>query len=40
MGNANFAWVQHVIQRVASTVLPSFILTNGSISPNQLSRAT
>lgn len=34
-GNANFAWVQHMIHHLAPTGLAGFILANGSMSSNQ-----
>jgi type I restriction enzyme M protein len=34
-GNANFAWVQHFIHRLAPTGLAGFVLANGSMSSNQ-----
>jgi len=34
-GNANFAWVQHIIHHLAPTGLASFVLANGSMSSNQ-----
>ncbi len=34
-GNANFAWVQHMIYHVAPTGLAGFVLANGSMSSNQ-----
>ncbi len=34
-GNANFAWVQHMIHHVAPTGLAGFVLANGSMSSNQ-----
>jgi type I restriction enzyme M protein len=35
MGNANFAWVQHMIHHLAPTGLAGFVLANGSMSSNQ-----
>src|SRR5438132_3393802 len=34
-GNANFAWVQHIIHHLAPTGLAAFVLANGSMSSNQ-----
>jgi type I restriction enzyme M protein len=34
-GNANFAWVQHIIHKLAPTGLAGFVLANGSMSSNQ-----
>ncbi|MBE3064419.1 MAG: SAM-dependent DNA methyltransferase [Spirochaetes bacterium] len=34
-GNANFAWVQHMIHHLAPTGLAGFVLANGSMSSNQ-----
>jgi type I restriction enzyme M protein len=34
-GNANFAWVQHFIHRLAPTGVAGFVLANGSMSSNQ-----
>ena len=34
-GNANFAWVQHIISHLAPTGLAGFVLANGSMSSNQ-----
>ncbi len=34
-GNANFAWVQHMICHLAPTGLAGFVLANGSMSSNQ-----
>jgi len=34
-GNANFAWVQHFIHRLAPTGMAGFVLANGSMSSNQ-----
>ena len=34
-GNANFAWVQHIIHHLAPTGLAGFVLANGSMSSNQ-----
>ena len=34
-GNANFAWVQHIIHHLAPTGLAGFVLSNGSMSSNQ-----
>jgi type I restriction enzyme M protein len=36
-GNANFAWVQHMIYHLAPTGLAGFVLSNGSMSSNQSS---
>jgi type I restriction enzyme M protein len=35
VGNANFAWVQHLIHHLAPTGLAGFVLANGSMSSNQ-----
>lgn len=34
-GNANFAWVQHMISHLAPTGVAGFVLANGSMSSNQ-----
>ncbi len=34
-GNANFAWVQHMIYHLAPTGVAGFVLANGSMSSNQ-----
>jgi type I restriction enzyme M protein len=34
-GNANYAWVQHFIHRLAPTGTAGFVLANGSMSANQ-----
>ena len=34
-GNANFAWVQHIIYHLSPTGLAGFVLANGSMSSNQ-----
>jgi len=34
-GNANFAWIQHMIHHLAPTGLAGFVLANGSMSSNQ-----
>jgi type I restriction enzyme M protein len=34
-GNANFAWVQHMIHHLAPSGLAGFVLANGSMSSNQ-----
>ncbi|MDW7760677.1 MAG: class I SAM-dependent DNA methyltransferase [Acidobacteriota bacterium] len=34
-GNANFAWVQHIIHRLAPGGTAGFVLANGSMSSNQ-----
>jgi type I restriction enzyme M protein len=31
VGNANFAWVQHIIHRLAPTGIAGFVLANGSM---------
>jgi type I restriction enzyme M protein len=33
-GNANFAWVQHIIHHMAPTGMAGFVLANGSMSSN------
>jgi type I restriction enzyme M protein len=35
VGNANFAWVQHIIYHLAPTGVAGFVLANGSMSSNQ-----
>jgi type I restriction enzyme M protein len=35
VGNANFAWVQHMIHHLAPMGLTGFVLANGSMSSNQ-----
>lgn len=34
-GNANFAWVQHIIHHLAPTGVAAFVLANGSLSTRQ-----
>jgi type I restriction enzyme M protein len=34
-GNANYAWVQHLIHHLAPTGVAGFVLANGSMSSNQ-----
>jgi type I restriction enzyme M protein len=34
-GNANFAWVQHIVHHLAPAGLAGFVLSNGSMSSNQ-----
>lgn len=34
-GNANFAWVQHIVSKLAPAGLAGFVLANGSMSSNQ-----
>jgi len=34
-GNANYAWIQHMIYHLAPTGLAGFVLANGSMSSNQ-----
>jgi len=34
-GNANYAWVQHIIHHLAPTGVAGFVLANGSMSSNQ-----
>jgi type I restriction enzyme M protein len=34
-GNANFAWVQHIVHHLSPTGLAGFVLSNGSMSSNQ-----
>ena len=34
-GNANFAWVQHIIHHLAPTGMAGFVLANGSMASNQ-----
>jgi len=35
VGNANFAWIQHIIHHLAPTGVAGFVLANGSMSSNQ-----
>jgi len=35
VGNANFAWVQHMVHHLAPTGIAGFVLANGSMSSNQ-----
>jgi len=35
IGNANFAWVQHIIHHLAPNGMAGFVLANGSMSSNQ-----
>jgi type I restriction enzyme M protein len=35
VGNANFAWVQHIIHHLAPSGIAGFVLANGSMSSNQ-----
>ncbi|MGH8772561.1 MAG: N-6 DNA methylase, partial [Burkholderiales bacterium] len=35
VGNANFAWMQHIVHHLAPTGLAGFVLANGSMSSNQ-----
>src|SRR3989454_1489894 len=35
VGNANFAWVQHIVHHLAPSGLAGFVLANGSMSSNQ-----
>jgi type I restriction enzyme M protein len=34
-GNANFAWVQHIVHHLSPTGVAGFVLANGSMSSNQ-----
>src|ERR1039458_2708010 len=34
-GNANFAWVQHIVHHLAPNGIAGFVLANGSMSSNQ-----
>ncbi|VVM08171.1 class I SAM-dependent DNA methyltransferase [Methylacidimicrobium tartarophylax] len=34
-GNANFAWVQHIVHHLAPAGIAGFVLSNGSMSSNQ-----
>lgn len=34
-GNANFAWVQHIVSKLSPTGVAGFVLANGSMSSNQ-----
>ncbi len=36
-GNANFAWVQHIVHHLAPAGVAGFVLSNGSMSSNQSS---
>ena len=35
VGNANFAWVQHIVHHLAPAGVAGFVLSNGSMSSNQ-----
>ena len=35
VGNANFAWVQHIVYHLSPTGVAGFVLANGSMSSNQ-----
>jgi len=35
VGNANFAWVQHMVSKLSPTGVAGFVLANGSMSSNQ-----
>jgi type I restriction enzyme M protein len=35
VGNANFAWVQHMVHHLAPSGIAGFVLANGSMSSNQ-----
>jgi len=35
IGNANFAWVQHMVHHLAPTGIAGFVLSNGSMTSNQ-----
>lgn len=35
VGNANFAWIQHMIHHLSPTGITGFVLANGSMSSNQ-----
>jgi type I restriction enzyme M protein len=35
VGNANFAWVQHIVHHLAPNGMAGFVLANGSMSSNQ-----
>jgi type I restriction enzyme M protein len=39
-GNANYAWIQHIVFKLAPSGTAAFILANGSMSTNQSSEAT
>jgi len=39
VGNANFAWVQHIIFHLAPSGIAGFVLANGSMSSNQSGEA-
>ncbi|MDO8475260.1 MAG: N-6 DNA methylase [Candidatus Rokubacteria bacterium] len=34
-GNANFAWVQHIVHHLGPAGVAGFVLANGSMSSNQ-----
>ena len=34
-GNANYAWVQHMVSHLAPSGIAGFVLANGSMSSNQ-----
>ncbi|WP_370589809.1 type I restriction-modification system subunit M [Thermoactinomyces sp. CICC 10523] len=38
--NANYAWIQHIVSKLAPSGTAAFILANGSMSTNQSSEAT
>lgn len=38
-GNANYAWIQHMVSKLAPSGTAAFILANGSMSTNQSSEA-
>ncbi len=40
VGNANFAWVQHIVHHLASAGVAGFVLANGSMSSNLASRGS
>ena len=39
-GNANFAWVQHIVHHLAPAGVAGFVLANGSMSSNQSNEGT
>lgn len=39
-GNANYAWIQHIVSKLAPSGTAAFILANGSMSTNTSSEAT
>ncbi|MFD1396527.1 type I restriction-modification system subunit M [Kroppenstedtia eburnea] len=39
VGNANYAWIQHMVSKLAPSGVAGFVLANGSMSTNQTSEA-